>query len=51
MTGRGRPAIGPVVKVAMPDEQRAEVEAFAQAEGLKLAAAVRVLVERGLATQ
>lgn len=46
--GHGRPPVGTPVNVRLGDELLAEVDAYAEAEGIKRAAAIRQLVQRGL---
>lgn len=49
--GRGRPATGsdPMWGVRFTEDQRERIEAFAQAQSLPRAEAIRRLVDRGLA--
>jgi len=44
----GRPEVGRPVNIRLGDELLAEVDAFAEAEGVKRAEAIRQLVQRGL---
>jgi metal-responsive CopG/Arc/MetJ family transcriptional regulator len=48
MTPGGRPEIGTPINVRLGDELLAEVDAYALAEGIKRAEAIRQLVKRGL---
>lgn len=48
VTPAGRPEVGRPVNVRLGDELLAQVDAYATAEGIKRAEAIRQLVERGL---
>lgn len=44
----GRPEIGRPINIRLGDDLLAEVDAYAEAEGIKRAEAIRQLVQRGL---
>lgn len=48
MTPAGRPHVGIPVNIRLGDDLLAEVDAFAAAEGIPRAEAIRQLVHRGL---
>lgn len=48
MSPGGRPTVGTPINVRLGDELLAQVDAYAESEGIKRAEAVRRLVERGL---
>ncbi|TRW85566.1 ribbon-helix-helix protein, CopG family [Mycolicibacterium sp. 018/SC-01/001] len=48
MTPAGRPEIGQPINIRLGNELLAEVDAFAETEGIKRAEAIRQLVQRGL---
>lgn len=48
MSPAGRPAVGTPVNVRLGDDLLAQVDAYAEAEGIKRAEAIRQLVQRGL---
>lgn len=48
MTPAGRPEVGKPINVRLGDDLLARVDAYAAAEGIKRAEAVRRLVQRGL---
>lgn len=48
MTPAGRPHVGTPVNVRLGDELLAQVDNYAQTEGISRAEAVRRLVQRGL---
>lgn len=47
-TGPGRPAIGGTLKVAIPDDLRERLDAYAEAEGMKLAEVIRQALDEWL---
>lgn len=48
MTPAGRPHVGTPINVRLGDELLAQVDAYAEAQGIKRAEAIRQLVQRGL---
>ncbi|MBU8820946.1 ribbon-helix-helix domain-containing protein [Mycolicibacterium goodii] len=48
MTPAGRPSVGAPINVRLGDDLLAEVDAYAAAEDIKRAEAIRRLVQRGL---
>lgn len=48
MTPAGRPHVGTPINVRLGDELLAQVDAYAKAEGIKRAEAVRQLIRRAL---
>lgn len=48
MSPAGRPAVGTPVNIRLGNELLAQVDAYANSEGIKRAEAIRQLVQRGL---
>jgi metal-responsive CopG/Arc/MetJ family transcriptional regulator len=48
MNSAGRPAVGIPINVRLGDDLLAQVDAYAESEGIKRAEAIRRLVARGL---
>ncbi|MCV7285989.1 ribbon-helix-helix protein, CopG family [Mycolicibacterium wolinskyi] len=48
VTPAGRPEVGKPINIRLGDELLAEVDAWAEGQGIKRAEAIRRLVERGL---
>lgn len=49
MSPGGRPPVGPAINMRFPEELLAEIDAYAEAAGISRAAAIRRLVQAGLA--
>lgn len=48
MSPGGRPEVGKPINIRLGDELLAEVDAWAEGQGIKRAEAIRQLVQRGL---